>query len=152
MRGGRRWSLAAAIASVTVFGLSVGQGGPLMPLLLEERGTDTTLNGLNAGAMFMGVLIGPLLAPWFVQRCGIRNFVLACLGLDMALFLALKPLDGLTAWFLLRPLGAVRLRHLHGGRGLDQPARRRCRKGPRARDLCRGAVGRISASVRWSCR
>ena len=48
----RRWSLAAAIASVTVFGLSVGQGGPLMPLLLEERGTDTTLNGLNAGAMF----------------------------------------------------------------------------------------------------
>ena len=36
----RRWSLAAAIASVTVFGLSVGQGGPLLPLLLEQRGTD----------------------------------------------------------------------------------------------------------------
>jgi MFS family permease len=107
VRGERRWSLAAAIASVTVFGLSVGQGGPLMPLLLEERGTDTTLNGLNAGAMFVGVLIGPLLAPWFVQRCGIRNFVLACLGLDIVLFLALKPLDSLTAWFLLRPLGAV---------------------------------------------
>ena len=35
----RRWSLAAAIASVTVFGLSVGQAGPLLPLLLEQRGT-----------------------------------------------------------------------------------------------------------------
>ena len=31
----RRWSLAAAIASVTVFGLSVGQAGPLLSLLLE---------------------------------------------------------------------------------------------------------------------
>ena len=59
----RRWSLAAAIASVTVFGLSVGQGGPLLPLLLEQRGTDATLNGLNAGATFIGVIIGPLLAP-----------------------------------------------------------------------------------------
>ncbi len=35
----RRWSLAAAIASVTVFGLSVGQSGPLLPLLLEQRGS-----------------------------------------------------------------------------------------------------------------
>ena len=59
----RRWSLVAAIASVTVFGLSIGQGGPLLPLLLEERGIDVTLNGLNAGAVFIGVILGPLLAP-----------------------------------------------------------------------------------------
>ena len=32
----RRWSLAAAIASVTVFGLGVGQSAPLLPLLLEH--------------------------------------------------------------------------------------------------------------------
>ena len=47
----RRWSLAAAIASVTVFGLSVGQAGPLLSLLLEQRGTDATLNGLNAATL-----------------------------------------------------------------------------------------------------
>jgi len=107
VRGERRWNLAAAIASVTVFGLSVGQGGPLMPLLLDQRGIGTALNGLNAGAMFVGVLVGPLLAPWFVQRCGIRNFLLVCFALDIALFLAMKPLNSLAAWFVLRPLGAV---------------------------------------------
>ena len=104
----RRWSLAAAIASVTVFGLSVGQSGPLLPLLLEQRGTDATLNGLNAGAIFIGVIIGPLLAPRFVQRFGIRNFLLVCFGLDIALFLAMKVFDSIAAWFVLRAvLGVV---------------------------------------------
>ena len=105
--GARRWSLVAAIASVTVFGLSVGQAGPLLSLLLEARGTDVTLNGLNAGATFIGVIVGPLLAPRLVRRFGIRDFMLVCFGLDIALFLAMKPLDGLAAWFVLRPLGAA---------------------------------------------
>jgi MFS family permease len=103
----RRWGLAAAIASVTVFGLSVGQGGPLLSLLLEHRGTDARLNGLSAGATFIGVLIGPLLAPRLVRRCGIRDFMLICFGLDIALFLALKPLDSIGEWFVLRPLNAA---------------------------------------------
>ena len=103
----RHWSLAAAIASVTVFGLSVGQAGPLLSLLLEQRGTGATLNGLNAGATFIGVILGPLLAPRLVRRFGIRNFLLVCFGLDIALFLAMKPFDALAAWFVLRPLGAA---------------------------------------------
>ena len=110
----RRWSLAAAIASVTVFGLSVGQSGPLLPLLLEQRGTSVTLNGLNAGATFIGVIIGPLLAPRFVQRFGIRDFLLVCFGLDVALFLAMKVFDSIAAWFVLRAvLGVVGSSHLH---------------------------------------
>jgi MFS family permease len=100
----RRWNLAAAIASVTVFGLSIGQGGPLLPLLLEARGTDVTLNGLNAGAAFVGVLVGPLLAPRCVRRTGIRNFLLLCFTLDIVLTLALKAFDNVAAWFVLRAL------------------------------------------------
>ena len=138
----RRWSLAAAIASVTVFGLSVGQSGPLLPLLLEQRGTDATLNGLNAGATFIGVIIGPLLAPRLVRRFGIRNFLLVCFGLDIALFLAMKLFDSIAAWFVLRAvLGVVGSSHLHDGRGVDQSARRR--RGPRPRS---------SGSTRRRCR
>jgi MFS family permease len=101
---GRRWSLAAAIASVTVFGLGIGQGAPLTSLLLEMRGTNVTLNGLNAGAAFLGVIVGPLLAPRCVRQIGIRNFLLACFALDIALVLALKAFDSLAAWFVLRIL------------------------------------------------
>ncbi len=102
--GERRWGLAAAIASVTVFGLSIGQGAPLLPLLLEARGTNVTLNGLNAGAAFVGVIVGPLLAPRCVRRLGIRNFMLVCFGIDIVLTLALKAFDSIAAWFVLRAL------------------------------------------------
>src|SRR5690349_12214825 len=74
----RRWALVAAIASVTVFGLSVGQSAPLLPLLLEQRGLDATWNGLNAASPFIGVLVGPLLAPRLVRRWGVRNLLLGC--------------------------------------------------------------------------
>jgi MFS family permease len=128
----RRWCLAAAIASVTVFGLSVGQSGPLLPLLLEQRGTNVTLNGLNAGATFIGVIVGPLLAPRLVQRFGIRDFLLVCFGLDIALFLAMKVFDSFTAWFVLRAvLGVVgssiftagdRINQLAGDVGCGRPS------------------------------
>jgi MFS family permease len=103
-KGERRWSLAAAIASVTVFGLGIGQAAPLMSLLLEARGTNVALNGLNAGAAFLGVIVGPLLAPRCVRQLGIRNFLLVCFALDIGLVLALKAFDSLTAWFVLRVL------------------------------------------------
>src|SRR5579863_5294479 len=140
---GRRWSLAAAIASVTVFGLSVGQGAPLVSLLLEQRGFDATLNGLNAGPTFIGVMIGPLLAPRLVRWLGIRNFLLVCIALDMALFLAMKAFDSFGAWLLLRDGRSRWFVDLHGGRGVDQSARRRRRARTDHRDLRRGAVGRV---------
>ena len=57
-----------------------------MSLLLEQRGPDVTLNGLNAGAAFLGVIVGPLLAPRCVRQLGIRNFLLVCFALDVVWF------------------------------------------------------------------
>ncbi len=103
----RRWSLAAAIAAVTVFGLSIGQAAPLLSLLLEKRGIDATMNGVNAGATFVGVLVGPLLAPRGVRWLGIRDFLLVCFALDIGAFLAMGAFAGVAAWFVLRMLLGV---------------------------------------------
>ncbi|MGO8920508.1 MAG: MFS transporter [Stellaceae bacterium] len=100
----RRWSLAAAIAAVAVFGIGIGFSAPLFSLLLEARGTVTSLIGLNAAAGYFGVILGPLWTPRLVRRFGIRAFLLACLGLDIVLFLAMGLFDGLMAWFALRLL------------------------------------------------
>ncbi len=100
----RRRSLVAAIASVTVFGLSIGEGGPLLSLLLEARHTDAGLIGLNAGAAFIGVIVGPMLTPRWVRWFGIRNFLLGCFALDIVVFLLMKVFDSLGAWFVLRVL------------------------------------------------
>ena len=98
----RRWNLAAAISSVTVFGVGIGLGGPLLSLVLEARGIDATLNGLSAASTFIGVIFGPLLTPRAVGRIGLRRFLLGCLAVDIALFLLMKLVDGIGAWFLLR--------------------------------------------------
>jgi MFS family permease len=98
----RSWDLLAAIAAVTMFGLSIGQAVPLLSLLLESRGTDAMLNGLNAASAFLGVLVGPLLAPLGVRRVGLRRFLLACFALDIVTFLLLHVFDNIAAWFVLR--------------------------------------------------
>jgi len=104
----RRWNLVAAISSVTVFGVGIGLGGPLLSLVLEARGTDATVNGLSAASTFIGVIVGPLLTPGAVARIGIRRFLLGCLALDIALFLLMKVTDSIAAWFVLRlALGIV---------------------------------------------
>ncbi len=100
----RAWSLISAIGSVAVFGMSVGFATPLFSLTLEARGTETSLTGLNATAGFIGVMLGPLWTPRLVRLLGTRRFLLACLGLDILFFLAMKPLDALGQWFVLRLL------------------------------------------------
>ncbi len=103
----RHWSLAAAIASVTVFGISIGQGAPLLSLLLEARGIDATLNGLNAAAVFAGVIVGPLLAPRGVRALGTRNFLLLCFALQVAVCPLIKLFDSLGAWCVLRAVSGI---------------------------------------------
>jgi MFS family permease len=71
---------------------------------MEQRGIEATLNGLNASGVFLGVIVGPLLAPRFIRALGVRNFLLVGFALDVALVLMLKVFDGLLAWFALRAL------------------------------------------------
>src|SRR5665213_1597919 len=104
---GRRWSLAAAISSIAVFGIGIGVAAPLMSLMLEARGTDSSLTGLNAASGFIGVIIGPLLMPRLIARFGFKHFLLAALPMSLVLFVLLKPLDSLGAWFVLRFLGGL---------------------------------------------
>ncbi len=103
----RRWSLAAAISCTTVFGAGVGLSAPLLSLVLEGRGTGTTLTGLNAAATFLGVVLGPLLTARLLGRVGLLPFMSSCLVLDAALFPLLKLSDSIAAWFVIRFLLGV---------------------------------------------
>jgi MFS family permease len=98
----RRWGLAAAISSIAVFGVGIGIGAPLLSLMLESRGVDASLNGLNAAVSFFGVILGPLLMPRLVARFGFKYFLLAAVPLSTVAFLLLKAFDDLGIWFILR--------------------------------------------------
>jgi MFS family permease len=103
----RGWSLAAAIASSAGFGLGIGQGGPLLSLSLDSHGVNATLNGVNAAAAFVGVLVGPLLAPFGVRVLGIRNFLLLGFAIEIAVFPLLKAFDSFPVWMALRAVGGL---------------------------------------------
>jgi MFS family permease len=103
----RRWGLAAAIASIAVFGIGIGISGPLLSLTLEGRGTDSSITGLNAAASFVGVVLGPLLVPRLIARFGFKHCVLTAVPLNTVFFLLLKASDNLFVWFALRFVGGL---------------------------------------------
>ncbi|MGH7074635.1 MAG: MFS transporter [Stellaceae bacterium] len=98
----RRWSLAAAICTIATFGVSIGLSAPLLSLLLNGRGIDPSLNGINAAAGFAGVILGPFLAPRLLARVGFKHFLLVALPLITVLFLLLEPFRDIWVWFGLR--------------------------------------------------
>lgn len=98
----RHWQLTAAIGAVAVFGLGIGQGAPLISLLLEMRGTDATVNGISAATTSIGIILGPWIAPRGVRALGISRFLTLCFALNVAGVLAMKRFDSLEAWFVLR--------------------------------------------------
>jgi len=97
-------SLAAAIACISSYAVTTGLTLPLLSLILEARGVDPTLIGALAAAPAVAVILTAPLLPALIARAGMRRFVLACIGAELALFLLLPVLDGLAWWFLIRVL------------------------------------------------
>jgi MFS family permease len=60
------------------------------------------MTGLNAGAGFVGVVLGPLAVPRLVARFGFKNCLLTAVPLSTVFFLLLKVSDNLLVWFVLR--------------------------------------------------
>lgn len=98
----RRRALAAVIACICIYGVTTGLSLPLLSLILESRGYDRTLIGLNAAMTSLGTLLAAPFIPAWVRRLGMRRFLLVCLLVDLSLFLSLKLFDSVAAWFAIR--------------------------------------------------
>ena len=103
----RRQSLAAAIACIAAFAITVAFASPLISLILESRGIDRTTIGLMASVPALAILATTPFVPALVARLGIRTFLLACIGSELVLFLLLPAFDTLSAWFVIRALMGV---------------------------------------------
>ena len=95
-------NLIGACAAVSIFGLAFGMTYPLLSLLLEERGTSSTMIGLNASMGPLGILLFASVIPGLAARYGARNLtVIAALAVAANLIL-FKVFDSIWPWFLLR--------------------------------------------------
>ena len=97
-------SLAAAIACISAFAITVAFASPLISLILEARGVGRTTIGLMASVPAFAILVTTPFIPAVVARIGIRVFLFGCIATEFVLFLLLPVFDSLTGWFVIRAL------------------------------------------------
>lgn len=100
--GARRLAMLALLSVSLGAGLMIGVTMPLLSMLLELRGTDTVLIGLNAAMSTFAILLtGPFL-PRAIRRFGTLPVMYLSVVFGIAVLLAMPVFTSLPAWFVLR--------------------------------------------------
>ncbi len=94
--------IAAAISSISVVGIAIGLGMPLLSVILEVRGVSATMIGLNtAVAGLASIAAAPLATPLAV-RFGVVWTMLGMIALGAAAFVGFHFASAFWMWFPLR--------------------------------------------------
>lgn len=98
-----RWlSVAAAIAAISVVGIAIGLGVPLLSIILETRGFSASAIGLNtAVAGIASVAAAPLATP-LAMRFGVAQTMLAMIVIGALAFVSFYFVETFWMWFPLR--------------------------------------------------
>ncbi|WP_404451435.1 MFS transporter [Virgibacillus necropolis] len=108
----RFWIL---ISLVAISGFSQGMILPLLAIILEQNGVSSSVNGLHATGLYIGVLIASPFMEKPMRRFGFKPIIVFG-GLLVIVSLALFPLwDALWFWFILRMLIGIGDNMLHFG-------------------------------------
>lgn len=99
-----RRNILAVVVTMAGATFSYGFGFPLLSILLEQRGVDSTVIGLNTAMEAVAVFFVAPFAPLLFRRYRASTLMLWAVGARLALFLLLPVLPSLTAWFVLRAM------------------------------------------------
>ncbi|GGE45307.1 putative MFS-type transporter YfkF [Pullulanibacillus camelliae] len=107
------YRLAILVAAVFVSGAAQGMLLPLLSILLEKQHISAALNGFNASALYIGVLLASPFIEKPMQRFGYRPIL--CMGLIITGgALLLFPIwQSFWMWFVLRLLTGIGDNMLH---------------------------------------
>lgn len=95
----RFWILVSIVA---ISGFSQGMLLPLIAIIFEQDGVSSSMNGLHATGLYIGILIASPLMEAPLRRFGYKPIILIG-GLAVAISLSLFPLwKSFWFWFLLR--------------------------------------------------
>ncbi|WP_019910746.1 MFS transporter [Paenibacillus sp. HW567] len=95
------------ITVIIAAGLSQGLLLPVLSILLEQRGVSSSLNGLNAAALYVGSFAMTLAAERVLGAIGFKKLIAAGISLVLVSLILFPLLPGAKAWFLLRLLVGV---------------------------------------------
>jgi len=95
-------SVAAAIAAISVVGIAIGLGVPLLSVILEQRGHSATMIGLNTAiAGIASIAAAPLAIP-LASRLGVAATMLVMIACGGAAFAGFYFIENFWLWIPLR--------------------------------------------------
>ncbi|MFC3039215.1 MFS transporter [Virgibacillus xinjiangensis] len=108
----RFWIL---IALVTISGFSQGMLLPLLAVILEQNGVPSSVNGLHATGLYIGVLLASPFMEKPMQRFGFKPVILIGGALVFTSLFLFPVWEVLWLWFILRVLIGIGDQMLHFG-------------------------------------
>jgi MFS family permease len=98
-----RWlPIAAAIASISVVGIAIGLGMPLLSVIMESRGHSATMIGLNTAVAGLASIAASPIATPLAMRFGVVWTMLAMIVLGALAFVGFYFAPAFWMWFPLR--------------------------------------------------
>lgn len=97
-----KWNYMILITVIIAAGLSQGLLLPVLSILLEQKGVSSSLNGLNAAALYVGSFAMTLVAERVLGAIGFKRLIAAGLSLVLVALLLFPLLPGIKVWFVLR--------------------------------------------------
>lgn len=95
-------SISAAIASISVVGIAIGLGIPLLSVILESRGYSPSMIGLNTAIAGVASIAAAPLATPIAMRFGVVWTMLAMILLGAVAFVGFYFAQSFWMWFPLR--------------------------------------------------
>src|SRR5690606_28070246 len=106
----RFWIL---VAIVSISGFSQGMLLPLIAVIFEQDGVSSTLNGLSATGLYIGIIaVAPFMEPQ-LRKFGFKPLILAGGAMVILALLAFPLWKSVLFWFVLRILIGVGDQALH---------------------------------------
>lgn len=105
-----RWrSIIAAIASISVVGIAIGLGMPLLSIIMESRGQSATMIGLNTAVAGLASIAAAPLATPLAMRFGVVWTLVAMILIGALSFTGFYFATDFWMWFPLRVILHVAL-------------------------------------------
>jgi MFS family permease len=96
------YRLIVLIIMVAIAGFAQGMLLPLLAIMLEDAGVSSSLNGLNAAALYIGVLLASPFIEHPVRKYGYKPVITIGLVLMITSLLLLPLWQAFWFWFVLR--------------------------------------------------
>jgi MFS family permease len=100
---GIRWlALAASISAISVVGIAIGLGTPLLSVILENRGHSATMIGANAAVGGVAAIVAAPFAIPLASRLGVVGAMLLMFVVGALSFVGFYVFEDFWIWFPLR--------------------------------------------------